>query len=197
MAQGYIPIPYVIEKTGRGERQYDIYSRLLEDRIVFIGTAIDDTVANVVIAQLLFLQKENKNQDINLYINSPGGSVTAGLAIYDTLQFVQCDIATYCIGQASSMGAVLLASGTKGKRHALPHARVMIHQPWGGVQGTALDIEIQTEEILKLKQSLNGILGKHCGKEPQQIEKDADRDYFLSALEAKEYGLVDEVISND
>lgn len=197
MAQGYIPIPYVIEKTGRGERQYDIYSRLLEDRIVFIGTGIDDTVANVVIAQLLFLQKENKNQDINLYINSPGGSVTAGLAIYDTLQFVQCDIATYCIGQASSMGAVLLASGTKGKRHALPHSRVMIHQPWGGVQGTALDIEIQTEEILQLKRSLNNILAKHTGQTPEQIELDADRDYFLSALEAKKYGLVDEVISAD
>nr|HMQ24318.1 ATP-dependent Clp protease proteolytic subunit [Planctomycetota bacterium] len=161
MTQGYIPIPYVIEKTGRGERTYDIYSRLLEDRIVFIGTPIDDTVANVVIAQLLFLQKENKSQDINLYINSPGGSVTAGLAIYDTLQFVQCDVATYCIGQASSMGAVLLASGTKGKRHALPHSRVMIHQPWGGVQGTALDIAIQTDEILHLKRSLNDILAKH------------------------------------
>ncbi|MCB9891752.1 MAG: ATP-dependent Clp endopeptidase proteolytic subunit ClpP [Planctomycetes bacterium] len=197
MTQGYIPIPYVIEKTGRGERTYDIYSRLLEDRIVFIGTPIDDTVANVVIAQLLFLQKENKSQDINLYINSPGGSVTAGLAIYDTLQFVQCDVATYCIGQASSMGAVLLASGTKGKRHALPHSRVMIHQPWGGVQGTALDITIQTDEILELKRSLNNILAKHTGKSPEDIEKDSDRDYFLSAMEAKEYGLVDEVISAD
>ncbi len=197
MTQGYIPIPYVIEKTGRGERTYDIYSRLLEDRIVFIGTPIDDTVANVVIAQLLFLQKENKSQDINLYINSPGGSVTAGLAIYDTLQFVQCDVATYCIGQASSMGAVLLASGTKGKRHALPHSRVMIHQPWGGVQGTALDIAIQTDEILHLKRSLNDILAKHTGKTAAQIEKDSDRDYFLSAKEAKEYGLVDEVITSD
>ncbi|MCA8972585.1 MAG: ATP-dependent Clp endopeptidase proteolytic subunit ClpP [Planctomycetes bacterium] len=197
MTQGHIPIPYVIEKTGRGERTYDIYSRLLEDRIVFIGTPINDTVANVVIAQLLFLQKENKSQDINLYINSPGGSVTAGLAIYDTLQFVQCDVATYCIGQASSMGAVLLASGTKGKRHALPHSRVMIHQPWGGVQGTALDITIQTDEILALKRSLNNILAKHTGKSPESIEKDSDRDYFLSAMEAKEYGLVDEVISAD
>ncbi len=197
MAEAYIPIPYVIEKTGRGERQYDIYSRLLEDRIVFIGTGIDDTVANVVIAQLLFLQKENKNQDINLYINSPGGSVTAGLAIYDTLQFVQCDVATYCIGQASSMGAVLLAAGTKGKRHALPHSRVMIHQPWGGVQGTAQDITIQADEILNLKGSLNKILARHTGKTPEEIEKDSDRDYFLSAMEAKEYGLVDEVISDD
>ena len=196
MAQSYY-VPYVIEKTGRGERTYDIYSRLLEDRIVFIGTEINDAVANVVIAQLLFLQKENKNQDINLYINSPGGSVTAGLAIYDTLQFVQCDVATYCIGQASSMGAVLLACGTKGKRHALPNSRVMIHQPWGGVQGTAMDIEIQTEEILELKDTLNNILARHTGKTPEQIEQDADRDHYMSAIEAKEYGLVDEVISVD
>ncbi len=194
MAQAYIPIPFVIEKTGRGERQYDIYSRLLEDRIVFIGTVIDDNLANVVIAQLLFLQKENKNQDINIYINSPGGSVTAGLAIYDTMQFVQCPVATYCIGQASSMGAVLLAAGSKGKRHALPNSRIMIHQPWGGVQGTAEDISIQAEEILKLKRRLNEILADHTGQKVEKIEKDADRDFHMSAEEAKEYGIVDEVI---
>ena len=190
----WVPIPFVIEKTGRGERQYDIYSRLLEDRIVFIGTPIDDLVANVVIAQLLFLQKENKGQDINMYINSPGGSVTAGLAIYDTMQFVHCDVATYCIGQAASMGAVLLAAGTKGKRFALPHARIMIHQPWGGAQGTASDISIQAEEILRLKKILNDILAKHTGQPLKQIEKNTDRDFFMSAAEAKRYGLVDEVI---
>jgi ATP-dependent Clp protease protease subunit len=187
-------IPYVIEKTGRGERQYDIYSRLLEDRIIFLGTPIDDMVANSVIAQLLFLQKDNKNQDIDLYINSPGGSVTAGLAIYDTMRFLQCDIRTWCIGQAASMGAVLLAAGTKGKRHALKHSRVMIHQPWGGVQGTASDVAIQAEEILKLKKTLNGILSHHSGRTVQQVENDTDRDKFMSADEAKEYGLVDEVI---
>lgn len=190
----WVPIPFVIEKTGRGERQYDIYSRLLEDRIVFIGTPIDDMVANVVIAQLLFLQKENKSQDINMYINSPGGSVTAGLAIYDTMQFVHCDVATYCIGQAASMGAVLLAAGTKGKRFALPHARIMIHQPWGGAQGTASDISIQAEEILRLKKILNDILAKHTGQPLKQIEKNTDRDYFMSADESKTYGLVDEVV---
>jgi ATP-dependent Clp protease protease subunit len=192
----WVPIPFVIEKTGRGERQYDIYSRLLEDRIVFIGTPIDDHVANVVIAQLLFLQKDNKNQDINLYINSPGGSVTAGLAIYDTIQFVACDVATYCIGQAASMGAVLLAGGTKGKRFALPHSRVMIHQPWGGVQGAASDIQLQAEEILKLKKTLNEILSRHTGRNVKQIESDTDRDKFLSPTEAREYGLVDEVIQS-
>jgi ATP-dependent Clp protease protease subunit len=191
--QDYI-IPFVIEKTGRGERQYDIYSRLLEDRIVFIGSPIDDGVANVVIAQLLFLQKENKNQDINLFLNTPGGSVTAGLAIYDTMQFVQCPVATYCIGQAASMGAVLLAAGTKGKRHALPHARIMIHQPWGGVQGTAQDISIQAEEILRLRKSLSAIVGRHCGKTPDQIDKDSDRDFFMSSEEARAYGLVDEIV---
>jgi ATP-dependent Clp protease protease subunit len=196
MSSAYIPIPFVIEKTGRGERQYDIYSRLLEDRIVFIGTPIDDTVANLVIAQLLFLQKENKSQDINLYINSPGGSVTSGLAIYDTMQFVQCDMATYCIGHAASMGALLLAAGTKGKRHALPHSRIMIHQPWGGIQGTAEDISIQAEEILRLKKDLNQILCKHTGQEIKRIEKDADRDYFMSAAEAKAYGVVDEVVES-
>ena len=193
MTKNYI-IPYVIEKTGRGERQYDIYSRLLEDRIIFLGTPIDDMVANSVIAQLLFLQKDNRNQDIDIYINSPGGSVTSGLAIYDTMRFIQCDIRTWCIGQAASMGAVLLAAGTKGKRHALKHSRVMIHQPWGGVQGTASDVAIQAEEILKLKKTLNQILANHSGKSVQQVEQDTDRDKFLSADEAKEYGLVDEVI---
>ena len=187
-------IPYVIEKTGRGERAYDIYSRLLEDRIVFIGDVVTDALANAVIAQLLFLQKENKTQDINLYVNSPGGSVTAGLAIYDTMQFVQPDVATYCIGQASSMGAVLLAAGTKGKRFALPHARVMIHQPWGGVQGTAADISIQAEEILRMRKRINEILAKHTGQPIEKIAKDTDRDFFMSAEESKAYGLVDEVI---
>jgi ATP-dependent Clp protease protease subunit len=187
-------IPMVIEKTGRGERAYDIYSRLLEDRIVFIGSAIDDHVANVVIAQLLFLQKENKHQDINLYINSPGGLVTAGLAIYDTMQFVQCDVATYCIGQAASMGAVLLAAGAKGKRFALPHSRIMIHQPWGGARGTAADIEIQAEEILKLRKTLNGVLSRHTGRPETEIEKDTDRDRFMDAQSAKTYGLVDDVV---
>ncbi|HHI81384.1 MAG TPA: ATP-dependent Clp protease proteolytic subunit [Planctomycetes bacterium] len=188
-------VPYVVEKTGRGERSYDIYSRLLEDRIIFIGSELTDPLANVVIAQLLFLQKENKTQPINLYINSPGGSVTAGLAIYDTMQFVHCPIATYCIGQASSMGAVLLAAGTKGQRFALPHSRIMIHQPWGGVQGTAQDIHIQAEEILKLKGTLAQILATHSGKDPDYIEKQSDRDYYMSASEAKEFGLVDEVIT--
>ncbi|MCK6479235.1 MAG: ATP-dependent Clp endopeptidase proteolytic subunit ClpP [Planctomycetes bacterium] len=188
-------IPYVIEKTGRGERAYDIYSRLLEDRIVFIGDVVSDALANAVIAQLLFLQKENKTQDINLYVNSPGGSVTAGLAIYDTMQFVQPDVATYCIGQASSMGAVLLAAGTKGKRFALPHARVMIHQPWGGVQGTAADISIHAEEILKMKSALNAILARHTAQPLDRIERDTDRDFFLSAAEAKSYGLVDDVVA--
>jgi ATP-dependent Clp protease protease subunit len=187
-------IPFVIEKTGRGERQYDIYSRLLEDRIVFIGSPIDDYVANSVIAQLLFLQKENKTQDINLFLNSPGGSVTAGLAIYDTMQFVQCPVATYCIGQAASMGAVLLAAGTKGKRHALPNSRIMIHQPWGGVGGTAIDIAIQADEILRLKKTLSQILGKHCGRDAEMVEKESDRDFFMGAKEAKEYGLIDEIV---
>ncbi len=187
-------IPMVIEKTGRGERAYDIYSRLLEDRIVFLGSTVDDHVANVVIAQMLFLQKENKHQDINLYVNSPGGIVTAGLAIYDTMQFVQCDVATYCIGQAASMGAVLLAAGAKGKRFALPHSRVMIHQPWGGARGTAADIEIHAEEILNMRDTLNGILAKHSGRDIEEIARDTDRDKFLSAAQAKEYGLVDEVV---
>ncbi len=195
IAKSYF-IPTVIEKTGRGERAYDIYSRLLEDRIVFIGSPIDDNVANSVIAQLLFLQKENKSQDINIFLNSPGGSVTSGLAIYDTLQFVQCPIATYCIGQAASMGALLLAAGTKGKRHALPNSRIMIHQPWGGVHGTAADITIQADEILRLKESLNKILAHHCDKDPEQVAKDSDRDYYMSAAEAQEYDLIDEIVDN-
>lgn len=192
-ANSYL-IPMVIEKTGRGERAYDIYSRLLEERIVFIGSAVDDNVANVVIAQLLFLQKENKHQDINVYINSPGGFVTAGLAIYDTMQFVQCDVATYCIGQASSMGAVLLAAGAKGKRYALPHSRIMIHQPWGGARGTAADIGIQAEEILKLKTTLTAILAKHTGRTVEEISRDTDRDKYMAAAQAREYGLVDDVV---
>jgi ATP-dependent Clp protease protease subunit len=189
-------IPYVIEKTGRGERTYDIYSRLLEDRIVFIGTEISDRLANSVIAQLLFLAKENRTQDVSMYINSPGGSVTAGLAIYDTMQFIPCPVATYCIGQAASMGAVLLAAGTAGKRHALPNARIMIHQPWGGAQGTASDIQIQAQEIERLKTVLNEILGKHCEKSAVQLAKDTDRDFFMSGDEAKTYGLVDHVVDS-
>ena len=186
--------PYVIEKTGRGERAYDIYSRLLEDRIIFLGSSINDYVANAVVAQLLFLQKENKKQDIHMYINSPGGSVTAGLAIYDTMRFVECPISTWCIGQASSMGAILLAAGTKGKRFSLPHSRVMIHQPWGGARGTAEDIRIQAREIKTLKKLLVGILERHTGRDAAKIEADSDRDYFMSGHEAKEYGLVDDVI---
>jgi ATP-dependent Clp protease protease subunit len=189
-------IPFVIEKTSRGERSYDIYSRLLKERIVFIGQAIDDNIADVVVAQLLFLQYENKNQDIHVYINSPGGSVTAGLAIYDAMQFVQCPVATYCLGQAASMGAVLLAAGGKGKRYSLPHSRIMIHQPWGGAQGTASDMERQVNEILRLKESLYDILVRHTGKDRDTIVRDADRDFFMSAKQAKEYGLVDEVIVN-
>ncbi|MGA0059779.1 MAG: ATP-dependent Clp protease proteolytic subunit, partial [Planctomycetota bacterium] len=189
-----ILIPTVIEKTGRGERAYDIYSRLLEDRIVFIGTPIDDHVANLVIAQLLFLQKENKTQDIQMFLNTPGGSVTAGLAIYDTMQFVQCPVATYCIGQAASMGAVLLSAGSKGKRFALPHARIMIHQPWGGVQGTAADISIQAEEILRMKDTLTQILARHTNQSTERVGKDSDRDFFMSEGEAVEYGLVDEIV---
>ena len=192
---GYLT-PVVIEKTGRGERAYDIWSRLLKDRIIFIGTPIDDYIANLVIAQMLFLQMENKSQDINVYINTPGGSVMAGLAIYDTMQFVHCDVATYCIGQAASMGAILLAAGTKGKRYALPNSRVMLHQPWGGAQGTASDIKIHAEEILTLKKRLNEIIGKHTGRQIPQIEKDSDRDKFMSAAEAKTYGLVDEVVES-
>ena len=188
-------VPIVVEQSARGERAYDIYSRLLKDRIVFIGTPIDDVVSNLVIAQLLFLQMEDPDKDINIYVNSPGGSVTAGLAIYDTIQFVKPAVATYCVGQASSMGAVLLAAGTKGKRFALPNSRIMIHQPWGGVQGAASDISIQAKEILRLRERINEILSKHTGQPLEKIEKDTDRDYFMSADEAKSYGLVDDVIS--
>lgn len=187
-------IPIVVEQTGRGERSYDIYSRLLKERIVFIGSEITDDLANVVVAQLLFLQSEDATKDVSVYINSPGGSVTAGLAIYDTMQFLKCDVVTYCIGQAASMGAVLLTAGSKGKRHALPGARIMIHQPWGGAQGTASDIHIQAQEILRLKEHLNGILAKHTGKSIKEIAKDTDRDFFMSADEAAKYGLVDDVL---
>jgi len=187
-------IPMVVETTGRGERAYDIYSRLLKDRIIFLGTAIDDHVANVIVAQMLFLQMEDPEKDINLYINSPGGMVTSGMAIYDTMQFLKCDVTTYCIGQAASMGAVLLAAGTKGKRFALPHARIMIHQPLGGAQGQASDIEIQSREILKIKKKLNEILVDITGQSMDRIEKDTDRDFFMSSDEAKEYGIVDEVV---
>ena len=187
-------VPIVVEKTGRGERSYDIFSRLLKDRIIFIGPSIDDYSSSLIIAQILFLMSDNKNQDINIYINSPGGSVTAGMAIYDTMQFVPCDIATYCLGQACSMGAVLLAAGTKGKRHVLPNSRVMIHQPWGGTMGTASDIVIQSEELKRHKKKLNEILAKHTGKKLKQVEKDTDRDFYMSAEEAKKYGIVDEVI---
>jgi ATP-dependent Clp protease protease subunit len=188
-------VPMVIETTGKGERAYDIYSRLLKDRIVFIGTPIDDVIANLIIAQILFLNMEEPGKDINIYINSPGGSVTAGLAIYDTMRFVKCDVATYCLGQAASMGSLLLAAGTKGKRYSLPNSRVMIHQPWGGTQGTASDIHIQAREILKLKEQLNQILVRHTGQALEKIEKDTDRDYFMSADEAKNYGIVDAVIT--
>jgi ATP-dependent Clp protease, protease subunit len=187
-------IPIVIEQTGRTERAYDIYSRLLKDRIIFIGTAIDDHIANTVIAQLLFLQTEDPDKDIHLYVNSPGGIVSSGLAIYDTMQYVKPDIATYCIGQAASMGALLLTAGTKGKRFALPNARIMIHQPMGGFQGQAADIEIHAREILRVKDTLNKILSFHTGQSYEKIQNDTDRDFFMSGDEAKEYGIVDEVI---
>jgi len=189
-------VPMVVEQTGRGERGYDIYSRLLVDRIVFLGTPVDDMVANLIIAQLLFLQMTDAKKDVHLYINSPGGSVTAGLAIYDTMQFMTCDVNTYCIGQAASMGAVLLAGGTKGKRYALPNANIMIHQVLGGAEGQASDVEIRVKYMLKLKQRLNGILAKHSGKPVEQVEKDCDRDNFMSAEEAKAYGLVDQVVES-
>ncbi|MFA5117002.1 MAG: ATP-dependent Clp endopeptidase proteolytic subunit ClpP [Candidatus Omnitrophota bacterium] len=193
--KGQTLVPMVIEQTSRGyERAYDIFSRLLKDRIIFIGTPIDDGIANLVIAQMLFLQMEDANKEISIYVNSPGGSVTAGLAIYDTIQFVKPDVATYCIGQASSMGALLLCAGTKGKRFTLPNSRIMIHQPWGGVQGPAEDISRHAQEILKMRDKLNEILAKHTGKPLDKVQKDTDRDYFMSAQEAKEYGLVDEVI---
>lgn len=187
-------IPMVVEQTGRMERSYDIYSRLLKDRIIFLGTAVDDAVANLIVAQLLYLQMEDPDKDISLYINTPGGSVTSGLAIYDTIQFVKCDVTTYCVGQASSMGALLLACGTPRKRFALPHARIMIHQPWGGAQGAAADISIQAKEILRMKQKLNELMAEHTGQPFEKIEKDTDRDFFMSATEAVEYGLIDEVI---
>ncbi|MCK5580535.1 MAG: ATP-dependent Clp endopeptidase proteolytic subunit ClpP [Candidatus Omnitrophica bacterium] len=189
-------VPMVVEKSGHGERAYDIYSRLLKDRIIFIGTAIDDNVANLIIAQLLFLQSEDAKKDIHIYVNSPGGSVTAGLAIYDTIQYIKPDVCTYCIGQAASMGAVLLAAGTKGKRYALPYSRIMIHQPWGGAQGAASDISIQAQEILRMKEELNKILANHTGQPIEKIVEDSDRDFFMSSPEAKEYGLVDEVLNS-
>jgi ATP-dependent Clp protease, protease subunit len=187
-------VPIVVEQTGRGERAYDIFSRLLKDRIIFIGTPIDDNVANLVIAQMIFLEGEDPDRDINLYIHSPGGIVSAGLAIYDTMQFVKPDVATLCMGQAASMAAVLLAAGGKGKRSTLPNSRIMIHQPLGGTQGQATDIEIYTREMIKMRDQLNSILAKHTGKTLDQILKDTDRNYFLSADEAKLYGLVDEII---
>ena len=189
-------IPIVVEQTGRGERAYDIYSRLLKDRIVFLGTVITDDVANLITAQLLFLESEDPERDIYFYINSPGGSVTAGLAIYDTMEYVKPQISTVCVGQAASMGALLLAAGAKGKRYALPHARIMIHQPLGGFQGQATDVDIQAREILRMREELNNILVKHTGQSLKKIEKDTDRDFFMSGRQAQEYGLVDDVISN-
>jgi len=186
----------VIDQTSRGERAYDIYSRLLKDRIIFLGTAINDDVANLLIAQMLFLESEDPDKDINIYINSPGGVVTSGLAVYDTMQYIKPDVTTVCIGQAASMGALLLAAGAAKKRYALPHARIMIHQPMGGFQGQASDIEIQAKEILRMKDALNGILVRHCGKSLEDVQRDTDRDYFMSGGEAKEYGIVDHVISN-
>jgi ATP-dependent Clp protease, protease subunit len=190
----YIPMPYVVEQTHRGERSYDIYSRLLKDRIVFLGTPVDDDVANVIIAQLLFLESEDPDKDISLYINSPGGSVTSGLAIYDTMQYVKPPVSTICLGQAASMGAFLLAGGAKGKRFAVPNARIMIHQLSGGFQGQGTDIEIHAREALRLKQRLNEITAKHTGQPVERVEKDTDRDYFMGPGEAKEYGIIDEVI---
>ena len=189
-------IPMVIEQSSRGERAYDIYSRLLKDRIIFIGTAMNDEVANLIIAQLLFLESEDPDKDINFYINSPGGLVTAGLAVYDTMQYIKPDITTVCIGQAASMGAVLLTAGTNGKRYSLPNARILIHQPMGGFQGQASDIEIQAREILRMKDTLNHILVTHTGKDLEQIQKDTDRDFFMSGEEAKDYGIIDHVITN-
>lgn len=196
MKESQMLVPIVVEQTGRGERAYDIYSRLLKDRIIFIGSVIDDDISNLIIAQLLFLQSEDPEKDISVYINSAGGAVTAGMAIYDTMQFLKCDVATYCVGQAASMGAVLLAAGARGKRFALPNARIMIHQPWGGVQGPASDINIQAKEILRIRDRLNGILATHTGKTVDVIARDADRDFFMSAEEAREYGLVDAVVAS-
>jgi ATP-dependent Clp protease, protease subunit len=189
-------IPIVVEQTGRGERAYDIYSRLLKERIVFLGTVVNDDVANVITAQLLFLEAEDPERDIYFYINTPGGSVTAGLAIYDTMEYVRPQISTFCVGQAASMGAILLAAGAKGKRYALPHARIMIHQPLGGFQGTATDVDIQAREILRMREELNNILVKHTAQSVKKIEKDTDRDFFMTGKQAQEYGLVDEVIAN-
>ena len=191
-------IPYVVEKTGRGERSYDIYSRLLKDRIVMLSGEVNDQVASTIVAQFLFLEAEDPEKDIYFYINSPGGVVTAGMAIFDTMNYIRPDVATICIGQAASMGAFLLSSGEKGKRYALPHARIMIHQPLGGAQGQATDIAIQAEEILRMKKELNGILSKNTGQSVKQVEKDTDRDNFMSAKESQEYGMIDEVlIKND
>lgn len=189
-------IPMVIDQSSRGERAYDIYSRLLKDRIVFLGTAMNDEIANLLIAQFLFLESEDPDKDINFYINSPGGIVTSGLAVYDTMQYIKPDVTTVCIGQAASMGALLLTAGADGKRYSLPNSRIMIHQPMGGFQGQASDIEIQAKEILRVKETLNAILKRHTGKSLKQIQKDTDRDYFMSGLEAKDYGIVDHVISN-
>jgi ATP-dependent Clp protease protease subunit len=189
-----ILVPYVIEKSGREERAMDIYSRLLKDRIVFLGTQVNDVVANAIVAQLLYLQFEDEKADIHFYINSPGGSITAGMAIYDTMQFIKCDVATYCIGQAASMGAILLAAGAAGKRYALPHARIMIHQPLAGMEGTATELEIHAKEVLWIKQMMNEILLKHTGQTLTKIEQDTDRDNFMSAEEAKSYGLIDKVL---
>jgi ATP-dependent Clp protease protease subunit len=187
-------VPIVVEQTGRGERAYDIFSRLLKERIVFIGMPIDDVVASLVIAQLLFLESEDPEKDVHLYINSPGGSISSGLAIYDTMQYIRADISTICIGMAASMAAVLLAGGTSGKRTALPNSRIMIHQPWGGIQGSATDIRIQAEEILRMKKRINEILARHTGKTPELVEKDSDRDYYMSSEEAKDYGLIDNIL---
>ena len=189
-------VPIVVEQTARGERSYDIYSRLLQDRIIFIGTAIDDQVSNLIIAQLLFLQSQDAAKDIAVYVNSPGGSVTAGLAIYDTMQFLSCDVCTYCVGQAASMAAVLLAAGEKGMRYTLPHSRIMIHQPMGGFQGQATDIAIQAKEIIRLRGELNGILAKHTGQTLEKVEQDTERDYFMSGEEACAYGLIDQVLAS-
>ncbi len=188
-------VPMVVEQTAHGERGYDIYSRLLKDRIILLGTPVDDNMANLIVAQLLFLQSEDPKKDIDLYVNSPGGSVTAGLAIYDTIQILSCDVKTYCVGQAASMGAVLLAAGAPGKRYALPNARIMIHQPWGGAQGTAADIDIQAQEILRLRDRLNHIIVKHTKQSIKKVARDTERDYFMSAEEAVKYGIVDNVLT--
>ncbi|MCA8994870.1 MAG: ATP-dependent Clp endopeptidase proteolytic subunit ClpP [Planctomycetaceae bacterium] len=189
-------VPFVVEKSGREERAMDIYSRLLKDRIIFLGTQVNDTMANLIVAQLLYLQFEDPNSDIHMYVNSPGGSVTAGLAIYDTMQYITCDVATYCIGQAASMGAVLLAAGAPGKRHALPNARIMIHQPLAGMEGTATELDIHAREVIKIKRKLNEILLKHTGQTLEQIEKDTDRDNFMDSETAQRYGLVDKVLEH-